>query len=98
MNEQIVKVTRGLQEKVTVKYSEHDKLHAIHDRSQACNGFLEFCREEHGLTLWDSCNDCGPLKSVRQLLAEFFEIDEARLETEKLEMLGALRALNERKP
>lgn len=65
-------------------YPEHDKLRKISDRSQACGEFLDWLEEEKGWEL--------PSHSKPALLAEFFEIDQERLEDEKQAMLNELRS------
>ena len=71
-------------------YPEHDKLKAVKDKSQAIGEFLEWLHDDRGMVLAerDERNDLfiSPL-SIRALLAEFFEIDEQRLDDEKRAML-----------
>jgi hypothetical protein len=76
-------------------YPEHEKLHAVVDKSQAIGEFLEWAAEEHGYRL---CYLEGERywsvgTPVQRLLAEFFDIDEAKLEEEKDAMLAALRTV-----
>ena len=74
---------------------EHEKLHRVKDRSQQLGEFLEWLRD-HG---YEICENTGrkyvqyePVrKNVTQWLAEFFEIDLAKLEEEKEVMLAELR-------
>lgn len=82
------------------QYPEHHKLGAISDKSQAIYDFLEWVRGEHGLLLASYATSSSPLEqgrlfpsqhSVRRLLAEFFEIDEEKIEQEKRAMLEGLR-------
>ncbi len=94
-------------------YPEHDKLHAVVDRSQAIGEFLEWlssekdavlcgpphrhsrhdCRDEDGSLACDTREGERPLfcNNIQDLLAEFFSIDRAKLEAEKLEMLEEIR-------
>lgn len=92
--------------------TEHDKLHAISDKSQACGAFYDWLHEKGWVLcefhLHTNCErdkdgfgwDCGISKGsyvpimpeIRKLLAEFFEIDEAKLEAEKRAMLIKLRS------
>ena len=75
-------------------YPEHDKLRAVKDRSQACGEFLEFLGEK-GLILAEYPEDGERLVPAQYrapaLLAEFFDIDEDKLEEEKRKMLDTLR-------
>lgn len=94
-----------------MEYPEHDKLHAIADKSQACGEFFEWL----GSNEWTLCevhshtncerDECGfwacgldkgeyfPVRlSLNKLLAEFFDIDQDKLEAEKLAMLAELRS------
>ncbi len=97
-------------------YPEHEKLHAIKEKSQACGDFLEWLLgprryhigEYHVHT--DACWDEGESQTerrrtcgtptgvlyptsinVRKLLAEFFEISEEKIETEKRAILDVLQ-------
>jgi hypothetical protein len=98
------------------KYPEHEKLHKVADKSQACGEFLEWVTSKYTLGEYhehtNDCNNeegdrmCGTLDKilypshvpVRKLLADFFEIDEDKLETEKLKMLDDLRSTEEEQP
>jgi len=71
-------------------FPEHNKLRAISDKSQAIFDFLEWCEAQHGLSLRDHGGYIK--KSVRDLLAEHFDIDQQKLEEEKLAMLEELRS------
>lgn len=81
-------------------YPEHEKLHAVHEKSQAIGDFLAWAAEEHGLRL---CKQGGvpdyadslwwpDTRPMTRRLAEFFDIDEGKLEAEKREILDGLRA------
>ncbi len=88
-------------------YLEHDKLRAIADKSQAIGDFLEWTRgtlcEVHHHT--KECRgrgrapECGlsegdftPIRrSIVDQLAEYFDIDQQRLDDEKRAMLDELR-------
>ena len=77
-------------------YPEHDKLRAIQHESQAVGEFLDWASEKHGAQLsrvpegyTDTLMPLGI--PTRTLLAEFFEIDEAKIEAEKRAMLASLR-------
>jgi hypothetical protein len=74
-------------------WPEHEKLHKVVDKSQAIGEFLEWCADEKGLHLAhlaDFREDGMPVP-FRPLLAEFFDIDEKRLEAEKVAMLTQMR-------
>jgi hypothetical protein len=78
-------------------YPEHDKLRAISDQSQACYDFLEWLEDLHGARLCHvppgMHSTYFPLNfSMRKLLADFFDIDQDRLEAERRAMLDELRA------
>lgn len=97
------------------QYPEHEKLHKVAERSQACGAFMEWLQEkryvvgqyhEHTDECWLEGEShtarrrtCGAHDDVlypssiniSKLLSEFFEIDEEKLEAEKLAMLAALR-------
>lgn len=68
------------------EYPEHDKLRACRDKSQLCGEFLEWLLEEKG---WEPPEAAIRLEAV---LAEFFEIDQCRLEDEKVAMLSLMRS------
>lgn len=103
----IPQVAGGSYEQPAPSYPEHEKLHAVADKSQACGEFLEWlqarytiaeyhvhskhCQDEDGRACISSTEELYPTSiNVRKLLAEFFEIDEAKLEDEKRAMLAAL--------
>ena len=82
-------------------YPEHQKLAKISDKSQAIGEFLEWLGREYVICTWGSVDDAfdregyrPARKSIEELLAEFFEIDRAVIETEKRAMLAALREMN----
>lgn len=96
---------------MSTKYPEHEKLRAVAPQSQIVGTFLDWLRDEKGISLAvkhehnESCleerrwNRCGhsagdylpAFASTRNLLAEFFEIDEEKIENEKRAMLAELR-------
>lgn len=87
------------------EYPEHDKLRAIADESQAIGEFLEWMgtdrTAEHGqygrrLFLAHMWNDrLTPASyTIEDLLAQFFGIDQNKIEAEKRQMLAELRAVN----
>lgn len=77
------------------EYSEHEKLHAVRDQSQAIGEFLDLGR----WTLCEFLPETGemharyePVQDIQAVLAEWFGIDRDALEREKRAMLDALRA------
>lgn len=88
------------------EYPEHEKLAKVHDKSQAIGEFLEWLADERDFVLAvrhqhteDCIEDCGARRGeliplaipVHKLLAEFFDIDEDKLDDEKRAMLEELR-------
>jgi len=89
------------------KYSEHQKLQAVKDKSQAIGEFLEWLQHAKGFRLaqWmkapdesafaaegDEVDDLvQQFPNVEQLLAEYFQIDLGKLEQEKQAMLDEVR-------
>ena len=77
------------------EYPEHMKLRAISDESQAIYNFLEWC-EEQGVVLSERLGENENLfrtgRSIRDLLAAHFEIDQDKIEAEKCAMLESIRA------
>lgn len=86
-------------------YPEHDKLKGVKDKSQAIHDFVFTFLSEKGVVLAERQTDenlegelvdglypySGRLTS---LVAEFLEIDENKLEAEKLQMLDEIRKAN----
>lgn len=76
-------------------YPEHTKLRAISDQSQACYDFIDWLGSEKGYRLCYVPQRSGTYEpvqhSMRGLLAEFFEIDVDKIETEKRAMIAQLR-------
>lgn len=93
-------VTYGAGEEVT--YPEHEKLAKIRDKSQAIGGFLEWCGEQGWqLATWIGDSACmSPIRmeggpgTMKELLALYFDIDQAKLDAEKDAMLEAQIELN----
>jgi hypothetical protein len=78
-------------------YPEHEKLSAVKDKSQAIGEFLDIFLPRQGIVLMEHTEygDYVPThRSITSLLAEFFDIDQAKLDAEKEAMLDALRAAN----
>ena len=86
------------------EYPEHDKLTAIQAQSQKIGEFLEWLQcDKHVRLLGEygskTTEEGEPVyvpirQSKQQLLAEFFEIDLAKLEEEKRQMLAKCRAMH----
>ena len=78
------------------RYPEHEKLAKISGKSQAVGEFLEWASSQ-GLHLCEPIPESlhgyyGPTnRSVLDLLAEFFGIDQDKIEAEKRAMLAYLR-------
>lgn len=109
-------------------YPEHEKMHAVVERSQSIGEFIDWLRDEKHVWFmhhakWEDALECSCLDerdphdsaawcsrckntgrytrsgsgdapfhfSTVELLAEFFEIDLRKIETEKRAMLAALR-------
>ena len=83
------------------EYPEHEKLKAVQEESQAIGEFLEF----GGYTLCEHYEvnpETGSpyidphwmpaRKSIQDILAEYFDIDQKKLEEEKRAMLEAIRS------
>lgn len=82
------------------KYPEHDKLCEIQPLSQAICEFLEWCDADgRGMVLAEWVNDgrwmLPASKPTEKLLAQFFQIDLDKIETEKRQMLDLMNKLND---
>jgi len=80
------------------RFPEHEKLKAISDKSQAIGEFVDWLGAVKGISLCeltqgrDRLDEYHPVRtSIRQLLAEYFDINEHRLDDEKRAMLDELR-------
>ncbi len=82
-------------------YPEHDKLRHVKDESQAIGEFLDFggyvLAEWHDPTPRELTEgykrQLAPThQPISRILAEYFEIDENKIEQEKRQMLDKLRA------
>ena len=87
------------------KYPEHEKLKEIQENSQACANFLDWLQNDKGVVLgkyktikdWDERDTERLLPThvnIQNLLAEYFEIDQAKLEQEKRAILDEIRKNN----
>ena len=80
-----------------MSYPEHEKLAKIQDKTQIVGEFLDWLVNEKGMVLadWqeglieDRLAPVNP--SIQDLIAEFFQIDQNKLEAEKRQMLKAYR-------
>lgn len=76
-------------------YPEHEKLKSVAEKSQTCGEFLDWLSNETGLVLCEfddeSQRSFPTFRSTKSLLAEFFGIDQQKLEAEKVAMLDELR-------
>lgn len=74
----------------TDEYPEHAKMAAVQDQSQAIGEFLE--NSKYGLV----DDDDNPVhESIIVILAEYFDIDLDKIESEKRTMLARTRGTNE---
>ena len=71
----------------TEEYPEHAKLKTISKESQTCGEFIDWL-QERGYNI--TTRKRGEVFNLRRALAEFFEIDEKKLEDEKRAMLDSL--------
>lgn len=82
------------------KYPEHEKLSAISDTSQAIGEFLDYGLASQGLVLAQYDEETDRLwpthKSIMAILADYFDIDQKKIDAEKEQMLADFRATNER--
>lgn len=82
------------------KYPEHEKLQAIKEKSQAIGEFLEWLQGKgFRLAKWEKEPDeeeqlVQQFPNIERLLAEYFQIDLAKLEKEKYAMLEYMRKQN----
>ena len=79
------------------KYSEHEKLRAVKDQSQAIGAYLEWLAEQ-GWELQRADEDGKTeyeCRTIERRLAEYFEIDLRKIADEKDAMLEEQRRLNE---
>lgn len=84
----------------TPEYPEHEKLKKVQKESQACGSLLEWLQSEKGILFrkWDEEDEMEvPVnRTITDILSEYFEIDQNKLEQEKLAMLDSCRKLNEK--
>ncbi len=86
-------------ETVLTQYPEHEKLQAISDVSQEIGEFLDCGRwtlcelRDAGTRAWNgtAIQNFQPV-NIQDALAEYFGIDQKKIEAEKRQMLEAIRA------
>ena len=89
------------------EYPEHEKLKAIQKESQAIGSFLEWLLSSKNIRFVQLVVE-DPDESdhevlvqinlpINDTLAEYFEIDQNKLEQEKRQMLDELRKMNSKK-
>lgn len=78
------------------KFPEHDKLHAVQERTQAVGEFLHWAFvERHMRLMWRIEDEWRyPDGDVQDWLADWVGIDRQKLEDEKIAMLNSYRELN----
>ena len=81
----------------TNQYPEHEKLEKIQPFSQRCGEFLEWLQDEKDIHFvkYDGDQKVYFHASTDELLAEFFGLDQSKLETEKRTMLELMKKMNE---
>lgn len=85
---------------MTDKYPEHEKLKKVSDKSQAIGEFIDWLGQEKDYLIaeWETRREDAmvPVQArITALLAEFFDIDEHKIEVEKRSMLEELRQQND---
>lgn len=82
-------------------YPEHDKLQVVHEDSQIIGEFLDWMSDQgiHRGVYDDDFYEGAFMrrsnKNITELLSEYFEIDQDKLEAEKLAILDDIRRQNE---
>jgi hypothetical protein len=81
------------------EYPEHEKLCKVADLSQKIGEFLDFGLAKQSLVLCEVDDESytdtrfyPTSKSIRAILADYFEIDQKKIDEEKERMLEALRS------
>lgn len=88
-------------------YPEHQKLQAIKDKSQAIGEFLDWLTsvKNYRIAKWIKYNEEDPESDstlqpacypIERLLAEYFGINQNKLEQEKRAMLDTIREMNKK--
>lgn len=80
----------SVQEELDQKYPEHRKLSAVSDESQAIGRFLD--ESPYVLCEWDEDAQefVQIFKPLNEVLADFFGIDQAKIEAEKRAMIDEM--------
>jgi hypothetical protein len=75
------------------RFPEHEKLHAVREKSQAIGEFLDWASSEKRLCLagWRGETLVRSNLFVPKLLSEFFGIDQGKIEMERTAMLRQIR-------
>jgi hypothetical protein len=80
------------------RYPEHDKLKAVQEESQTIGEFLDTCG--YTLAKWSKephlvdYSELVPVGNIPDILAEYFCIDQNKIEAEKRAMLEEMRTVN----
>lgn len=79
-------------------YPEHEKLHAVKEKSQAIGEFIEWLLGQKAFTLakWREDELMPEHINIEELLAEYFSINLGKLEQEKQAMLEDFRKRSQR--
>ena len=78
-----------LSDNTTPSFPEHEKLKSLRGENQICGEFIEWIGQR-GYRITPINRNVRPF-CIRRALAEFFDIDEDKLEEEKRAMLDNLR-------
>jgi len=85
-------VLPGREKGRTLKYPEHEKLAKVKDESQIIGTFLDNLPDDTVLAIQVSPGRFLPYRGrIEEILADYFDIDLDKIETEKLQMLEELR-------
>jgi hypothetical protein len=81
-------------------YPEHEKLHEVVDKSQALGEFLDVWLPSQGLTICEIDDEISETRffpthrTIKSMLADFFDIDQKKIDEEKEQMLRDIRSAN----
>lgn len=75
------------------KWPEHLRLHAVKDQTQSICTFLDWLQNEKGYRICEYNQDglVVTCRNIVDMVAEYFEIDQVKLEREKRQMLAQLQ-------
>ncbi len=79
----------------TMEYPEHERLREVQRETQAICEFMEWLDRHKAIELRQRLTDYPVMEKMRELVAEFYEIDLKEIENEKDRMVGELRRMNE---